>query len=50
MTMQLFGRAWNIQVLTPADQGGHQTLPSVSLSDRKTESLRIYTLCRTVSS
>lgn len=37
----LFGRAWNIQVLTPADQGGNQTLLKVSSSDRETQSLRV---------
>jgi hypothetical protein len=41
MTTRLFGRAWNIQVLTPANQGGNQTLLSVSSSDRETDSLRV---------
>jgi hypothetical protein len=41
MSTRLFGRAWNIQVLTPADQGGNQTLLSVSSSDRETDSLRV---------
>ena len=50
MNTSLFGRAWNIQVLTPANQGGDQTLLSVSLSDWETESRRICALCLTVSS
>jgi hypothetical protein len=37
----LYGRAWNIQVLTPADNAGNQTLLSVSSSDRETSSLRV---------
>ena len=41
MSAALFGRAWNVQVLTPADQGGNQTLLNVSSSDRETNSLRV---------
>jgi hypothetical protein len=41
MSAPLYGRVWNIQVLTPADQGGNQTLLSVSSSDRETDSLRV---------
>jgi len=37
----LFGRAWKIQVLTPADQGGNQTLLTVSSSDTETQALRV---------
>jgi hypothetical protein len=37
---QLFGRAWKIQVLTPANQG-QQTLLTVSSSDAETQSLRV---------
>lgn len=37
----LFGRAWNIQVLTPADQSGNQTLLSVSSSDTETQALKV---------
>jgi hypothetical protein len=41
MTAPLYGRAWNIQVLTPADNAGTQTLLSVSSSDKETSSLRV---------
>ncbi len=37
----LFGRAWNIQVLTPSDQPNQQTLLTVSSSDKETQSLRV---------
>lgn len=37
----LFGRAWKIQVLTPEDQGGNQTLLTVSSSDTETQALRV---------
>jgi hypothetical protein len=41
MSTQLYGRAWNIQVLTPADNAGTQTLLQVSSSDKETSSLRV---------
>jgi hypothetical protein len=37
----LYGRAWKIQVLTPADNAGNQTLLEVSSSDKETSSLRV---------
>jgi hypothetical protein len=43
MTAPLYRRAWNIQVLTPAGQGGKQTPLNVSSSDRETTSLRTLT-------
>jgi hypothetical protein len=41
MSTPLFGRAWNIQVLTPPGNAGTQTLLQVSSSDRETQSLRV---------
>jgi hypothetical protein len=41
MTAPLYGRAWNIQVLTPPDNAGTQTLLEVSSSDKETSSLRV---------
>lgn len=37
----LFGRAWKVQVLTPEDQSGTQTLLNISSSDTETQSLRV---------
>jgi hypothetical protein len=37
----LYGRAWKIQVLTPPDNAGTQTLLEVSSSDKETSSLRV---------
>jgi hypothetical protein len=37
----LFGRAWKVQVLAPADQSGNQTLLTVSSSDTETQALRV---------
>ena len=37
----LFGRAWNVQVLAPADQSGNQSLLTVSSSDTETQALRV---------
>ena len=37
----LYGRAWNIQVLTPPDSAQQQTLLNISSSDRETQSLRV---------
>lgn len=41
MTTRLFGRSWNVQVLTPANSANQQTLLNVSSSDRETSSLRV---------
>jgi hypothetical protein len=41
MSTRLFGRAWNVQVLTPPDNAQQQTLLNVSSSDRETQSLRV---------
>ena len=41
MTDPLFGRAWDIEVLTPASQNGNQTLLRVASSDAETSSLRV---------
>lgn len=37
----LFGRAWKVQVLAPANQSGNQTLLTVSSSDTETQALRV---------
>jgi hypothetical protein len=41
MSTRLFGRAWNVQVLTPPDNASAQTLLTVSSSDAETQSLRV---------
>ena len=41
MSAPLYGRAWNIQVLTPPDNAQQQTLLNISSSDRETQSLRV---------
>jgi hypothetical protein len=41
MSTPLFGRAWNLQVLTPPDAAQQQTLLTVSSSDEETHSLRV---------
>jgi hypothetical protein len=41
MTTPLYGRAWDIQVLTPEDNAQQQTRLEVSSSDKETSSLRV---------